>query len=267
MRIAAANILDEEASFVFSTSGMTKRESKPALAAAAEKLREMVLAREPGEYIGREEELVAGLGYARGTVRQAARLVEREGLLVVRRGNNGGYFTSRPDATTIETVVTTYLTMMDVPPEDVTVIATALWVEAMRKAARAPHERIVEGIASLLERTRAVLDDAGFDEVRELERETQDVVFDLAGSSYIKLIFDINVAFSRRTYQGPAADDVSPEHRRFVQSWRNARLMEFGALVQGDPELAGIASQYSRKVWARRIRARFQMKPEEEIAD
>lgn len=246
---------------------MTKREIKSALDAAAEKLREIVLSREPGAYLGREEALITELGFARATVRQAARLVEREGLLLVRRGNNGGYFGSRPDATTIESVVSTYLSMVDVPPEDVTVIATALWVEAMRKAARAPHDVIAEGIASLLERTRAVADNASFAEVRELERETQDVVFALADSAYIKLIFDINVAFSRRTYQGPVLDDVSVEHRRFVQSWRNARLMELGALLQGDVELAGISSQYSRKVWARRIRTRFQMKSEDEAVD
>ncbi|TCM27763.1 GntR family transcriptional regulator [Novosphingobium sp. ST904] len=246
---------------------MNKRKSRTALDAAADKLREIVLAREPGTYIGREEALIAELGFARATVRQAARLVEREGFLTVRRGNSGGYFASRPDSTTIESIVSMYLSMMEVPPEDITVIATALWVEAMRKAARAPHDVIVERTSDLVERTRAVSDDAGFDEVRELERETQDVVFGLADSSYIKLIFDINVAFSRRTYQGPAADDVSKEHRRFVRSWRNARLMEFGALFQGDPELASIASQYSRKVWARRIRARFHMKSEQEELD
>lgn len=246
---------------------MNMRKSRTALDAAADKLREIVLAREPGAYIGREEALISELGFARATVRQAARLVEREGFLAVRRGNNGGYFASRPDATTIESIVSMYLSMMDVQPEDVTAIATALWVEAMRKAARAPHDRIAAGIASLVERTHALRDDASFDDVRELERETQDVVFELADSAYIKLVFDINVAFSRRTYQGPAVDDVSPEHRRFVQSWRNARLMEFGALMQGDAELAGIASQYSRKVWARRIRARFQMKAEEAAGD
>ncbi|TCM14599.1 DNA-binding FadR family transcriptional regulator [Novosphingobium sp. PhB165] len=246
---------------------MDKRKSRTALDTAADKLREIVLAREPGTYIGREEALISELGFARATVRQAARLVEREGFLAVRRGNAGGYFASRPDSKTIESIVSMYLSMMEVPPEDVTVIATALWVEAMRKAAHAPHNVIVEKTATLVERTRAVADDAGFDEVRELERATQDIVFELADSAYIKLIFDINVAFSRRTYQGPAADDVSPEHRRFVQSWRNARLMEFGALIQGDPELAAIASQYSRKVWARRIRARFQMKAEQEVPD
>ncbi|MFK4870519.1 FadR/GntR family transcriptional regulator [Novosphingobium sp. ZW T3_23] len=246
---------------------MTKRETKSALDAAAERLREIVLSREPGAALGREEALISELGFARATVRQAARLVEREGLLLVRRGNNGGYFGSRPDASTIETVVSTYLSTVDVPPQDVTVIATALWVEAMRKAARAPHHEVVETIGSLLERTQAMSDDATFDMVRELERETQDIVFKLADSAYIKLIFDINVAFSRRTYQGPVIDDVSPEHRQFVQSWRNARLMEFGALLQGDPELAAIASQYSRKVWARRIRARFQMRQEDEAVD
>jgi len=51
-----------------------------------------VLAAKEGALIGSEESLIADLGVSRSTLRQAARLLEREGLLRVKRGINGGYY-------------------------------------------------------------------------------------------------------------------------------------------------------------------------------
>src|SRR5215471_18892047 len=62
---------------------MAKGSSSPTLEAAIIKLREIVLATKNGALIGGEDSLVAKLGASRSTVRQAARLLEREGLLRV----------------------------------------------------------------------------------------------------------------------------------------------------------------------------------------
>ena len=80
---------------------MTKRPSRPAIEAAAAQLRSIVLESDNGALIGSEDMLLEKLGFSRSTVRQVARLLEREGYLRVRRGINGGYFGSRPDAATI----------------------------------------------------------------------------------------------------------------------------------------------------------------------
>ena len=74
--------------------------------------------------MGSEETLIAKLGVSRATVRQAARLLEREGFPRVRRGINGGYFAARPDVRTIEKAVSSYLEMVHTKPEDITVIAS-----------------------------------------------------------------------------------------------------------------------------------------------
>ena len=70
--------------------------SRSPIDTAADQLREILLRQQEGEMIGSEDDLVARLGVSRVTVRQAARLLEREGVLRVRRGINGGYFASRP---------------------------------------------------------------------------------------------------------------------------------------------------------------------------
>ena len=236
---------------------MQKRENQTAIQAAAAKLRVIVLDSGDGELLGNEEALIARLGCARSTMKQVARLLEREGLLCVRRGINGGYFGTRPAAGTIEATVSAYLETLDMDPQDVTIMASALWLEVMRKAASAPSEQVLALIEPLKKRLKAIPDSAAYDEVRALEMDTQAAVFELAKSAYIKLIFDINIAFSRRAFVLPMVGDDEKEHPDFVRTWREAKLLELNALAQGDRELAVIAGRYSRKVWHRRVRARY----------
>lgn len=236
---------------------MGKREARSAIENAAERLRSIVLDAAEGAFIGSEDALMAQLGCSRNTVRQVARLLEREGVLRVKRGINGGYFSARPDAGTIEATVAAYLETLDMDPQEVTILASALWVEAMRKAAGADKARLQATVDRLRKRVTAIKDDATFAQVQAVELEMQAAIFELANANYIKLIFDVNVAFSARKLGVPAADDDSALHREFVPVWRDAKLMELLALGGGDREVAAIASQYSRKIWHQRVWARF----------
>jgi len=60
----------------------------------AEQIRRAILLRvvEPGGRLPYEQELAAALGVSRSTVTHALRLLEREGLVEVRRGRGGGVF-------------------------------------------------------------------------------------------------------------------------------------------------------------------------------
>ena len=86
---------------------------------------------------------------------------------------------------------------------------------------------------------------------------SQSTVFELANSNYIKLIFDINVAFSRRKFEASNQDAGDDEQIAFVRQWRAAKLLEIDAVGSGDRELAALAAQHSRKIWHRRISTRF----------
>ena len=69
---------------------------------AVEALRERIFATPDGELIGSLPELAKALGVGIVTIQQAARILEHEGLLEVRRGPGGGYYGRRPDAATLE---------------------------------------------------------------------------------------------------------------------------------------------------------------------
>jgi len=229
---------------------MAKRSTTSSIEGVKAKLRQIVLAVEPGALLGSEEALIAAVGVSRSTLRQVARLLEREGLLRVRRGINGGYYGSRPDEGTIQATVSAYLEALDVSYEDVAALASVLWVEVMRRAAGSK----IEAARTLAEKyRRRVLDmnsDATFEAVVALEKEIREAIFELVKSRYIQLIFHINVAFSRDRF---SAADIrgAMEHREFVRAWREAKLLELSAIDKGDVELGMMAARHSRNVWSR----------------
>ena len=190
---------------------------------------------------------------SRATVRQVARLLEREGMLRVRRGINGGYFAARPDLSTIETTVSAYLDMIHTEAEDVTAIASVLWVEVLRRAA---HVRTKEAKAlaeKYLEKAKAVRDKASFEDIRHIELESRKAIFDLVRSPYIELIFQINTAFAQRRFKPQSERDDTDAHREFVHAWRNAKVLELESIASGDPELATMAARHARNIWHRRV--------------
>src|SRR5260370_9564489 len=191
---------------------------KSTLDSAAAQLRSIVLATREGTLLGSEEALIAKLGVSRATVRQVARLLEREGLLHVRRGINGGYFATRPDLHTIETAVSAYLEMLHTESEDVTVVASVLWIEVLRRAARTRTPESKALAEKYLERLRALRLDASFQDVLIIEQESRKAIFDLIHSPYIELIFQINIAFAQRRFSPAVAKDQTEAHREFVRA-------------------------------------------------
>jgi DNA-binding FadR family transcriptional regulator len=241
---------------------MAKIQKRTAIDVAAETLREIILATEDGTFVGSEDTLISRVECSRSTMRQAARLLEREGLLKVRRGINGGYFATRPDAGTIEATVSTYLSTLDIDSQDVTLLASALWVEAMRKAASADRGAADEMVSRLRKRLKSIKDAASFEQIRDVELETQEAIFALTDSQYVKLIFDINAEFSRRRFHQPKESDGSHEHLAFVSAWRDAKLMELKAIMEGDRDLAVMAARHSRKIWHQRVYSRLIASPD-----
>lgn len=235
------------------TASATTPKTSSAIDAAAAQLRSMALAHEEGVLIGSEEALIATLGVSRSTLRQVARLLEREGLLRVRRGINGGYFAQRPDVRTIETTVSSYLQLVRTNPEDVTTIASVLWVEVIRRAASVNNEKSKAVAEEQLQRVRALRNEASFHDVLRVENASRTAIFELASSPYIELIFQINIAFSRGQFASPSERDDTPAHREFVRSWRNAKILTLESVADGNPELAMIAARYERRLWHRRI--------------
>jgi hypothetical protein len=137
--------------------------------------------------------------------------------------------------------------------EDVTVVASILWGEALRKAASLRTEAARAMAARFRERLVALKPDAPFAQVLEVEQEIQREIFALTKARYIELIFQINIAFSRKRFAPTFRFDDTEAHRAFVDGFRKAKLMELDAIADGDPELGMMAARHSRNLWHRRI--------------
>jgi DNA-binding FadR family transcriptional regulator len=236
---------------------MSNREARTTVEAASAALRAMVLGMPSGTLIGNEDVLIDRLGCARSTVKQVARLLEREGLLQVRRGNNGGYFGARPDARTIEASVSSHLEALHVDPNDVTLVASALWVEVVRKAASTDATERQILVELLTRRIKTLKPNASFEQIRDLELFAQAEIFKLARAPYVKLIFDINVAFTKRRLAEYVLEDDAVAQSAFMEEWRDAKLLEIAAIRRGDAEFAAMAARHSRMIWHQRVLARY----------
>jgi len=168
---------------------MKRQSRRSAVDEVSAALRELSFSVPEDTCLGSEEGLVAELGAGGNTVRQAARLLGREGVLHVRRGTSGGYFAARPDLATIEHAVSAYLTSMAVTVQDVTYVASLLWAEVVRRAARLEPEAARSGIEALLAKVETVTASVDFQTIMDLEQEIRSQIFALTGSAYIELIF------------------------------------------------------------------------------
>jgi DNA-binding GntR family transcriptional regulator len=236
---------------------VTSAKSKSPIENAAAALRRVALARAEGEFLGSEDDLVEMLGVARVTVKQAARLIEREGLVRVRRGANGGYFAARPTVEMIETIVCGYLNTLGLESHHGGQVATALWVLVLREAAKANRE-VANAVTKKLNRQIQKLGpETSIEDVGRLEREMRSTIFEMIDGGYLELLFQINAAFARQQLSGDNhfADLVG--HEVFVRNWKKAKLAELEAIADGDEILAMMAALHSRKLWLDREQRRL----------
>lgn len=79
----------------------------------ADRLRARIIGQgmQPGDALPSEAELIESENFSRGTVREALRLLESDGLIEIRRGPRGGIRVSHPDVTQVSRSVALLLTL------------------------------------------------------------------------------------------------------------------------------------------------------------
>jgi GntR family transcriptional repressor for pyruvate dehydrogenase complex len=109
---------------------------------AAAVLRDEILSHQGDEeqwFLGSEDQLEARLGISRPTLRQAARLLESEQLLVARRGIGGGLFGRRPTASVVTRITSVFLASERTTLRDLFAAHLVVLPATAQIAARAPR--------------------------------------------------------------------------------------------------------------------------------
>lgn len=232
---------------------MAKPATEPTIVTVESGLRKIAQDCEVGEFLGSEDVLRQRLGCSRNTLRQAARLLERDGVIRVKRGINGGYFGSRLTTLDVEDVVSGYLETLDMGMDDVTVVTSVLWVEVLRKASSTKSPEAKELARKYKNKLKTLKATATFADIRKFELETRGLIFKIAKCPYIELIFNISTRYSRSNYKDNPDLDATLDHLEFVQAWRDAKFMELTAIGESDPELGIMAARHIRAIWHNRL--------------
>ena len=188
------------------------------------------LAAEPGDYLGAEGDLLGRLGVSRPTLRQAAKMVERDRLISVRRGTNGGFFAERPDARDAIQSLARFLRIRGASLVDVIQVTRPISEEAAVAAARL---RTDDDVARLREFVATI--DAR-DTPRELivaEVEMARMLARMSGNPVVELVMEIGYSFGLDERGSDLYADADRRERT-----RAMQRSLCNAIIDGDADIA-----------------------------
>lgn len=221
--------------------------SKPRLVEeTAAQLRELILGSEPDTQIGSLKELAERLGVGIVTVQQAARILEHEGLLAVRRGPGGGYYGRRPDEAALERSLDAYLRVHGFGYREALEMISLLDCEIAPAAAGCSDETLREDLRALYRRIELC---ATREQRRRFEEDLRELLFAMVSRPLMQFVLRIT-SRQYRTNPGPPVF-VGEED---VAAWKLGRRRMLQAILDGDEELARFEAERYRQQVLKRLR-------------
>lgn len=196
----------------------------------ARALADLSLAAAPGDHLGAEDDLIQRFGISRPTLRQAAKLVERDRLISIRRGIKGGYFADRPDARDAIQSLARFLRLKGATLVDVIQVTRPVSEEGAVVAAARRSDADVERLRVFL----ATIDD--HDTPRDLiaaEVEFARLIARIGGNPVVELVMEIGYSFGLDEEGSDLYAD--PDRRARARSMQRSLCQ---AIIDGDPEVA-----------------------------
>lgn len=196
----------------------------------AQALVRMSLDSDPGAYLGAEDDLLVRLGVSRPTLRQAAKMVERDRMISVRRGTKGGYFAERPDARDAIQSLARFLRIKGATLADVIQVTRPVSEEAAVAAARL---RTDSDVAQLQAFAAAIDDHNTPRELIAAELDLARLISGMSGNPVIELVMEIGYSFG--------LDERGSD--LYADAGRRARTREMqhslcNAIIEGDADIA-----------------------------
>jgi GntR family transcriptional regulator, transcriptional repressor for pyruvate dehydrogenase complex len=205
----------------------TRRQVVPA---TVEALRERIFAAPEGELIGSLPELARALGVGIVTVQQAARILEHEGLLEVRRGPGGGYYGRRPDAEVLERSLAAYMRTRPASWQEALDMTSLLFNELAAAAARCADPALIEELRAFAGTLGEARGDA---DVQRLELAFQDLLFRMVDRPLFELLTRVTLRFSASLAREPVYRGAIDLDR-----WITGRRLIIDAILRQDEALA-----------------------------
>ncbi|GAA5144951.1 hypothetical protein GCM10025768_01490 [Microbacterium pseudoresistens] len=181
----------------------------------------------PGEPLAPEAEMADHFGVSRATVREALRILETHGLVVLKPGRNGGPQVGEVDPVTFARSLTWFLQMRQTRFWEV--LEARVLLEPMM-AALAARRRDADGLRALA----ATLEDYPEDDHGYLEatQRFHGVIAGISGNA----VLDLFGRSLKEVYTGRVVPVEQPAARRELVLREHREVAE--AVMEGDPDLA-----------------------------
>lgn len=224
------------------------RKRRRLVAETTDRLREMIFKCDPDTRVGSLTGLAETLGVGIVTVQQAARILEHEGLLEVRRGPGGGYYGKRPDAAVLERSLAAYMGSEPASWEEALDMTSLLFNELAAAAAGCTDKAAQDQLKAFISNVEEC---PSLDNVSELELEFQDLLFRMVDRPLFELLTRMTMRFAASRPAGALKQGVLPLDR-----WQSGRLRIINAILDGDAELARFeAERNNRRLLLRQLRS------------
>ncbi|MBV9510983.1 MAG: FadR family transcriptional regulator [Caulobacteraceae bacterium] len=162
------------------------------MARTAQALAELSLDSADGAFLGAEEDLLARLGVSRPTLRQAAKIVENDRLVSVRRGTRGGFYATRPEAADAIRTLNRFLRLKGATLRDISLMNRPVWEDAVELAAGCADAVLRARLARFIE---TIDDHDSPGALIRADNELARLVAEMSGNPAIELVIAIGYSF------------------------------------------------------------------------
>lgn len=218
---------------VTSEYGPAKRDS--AFGRTVRTLRQICLDAEEGAFLGSEPDIQQRLGISRPTLRQAAKVLESDQLLAVRRGLNGGFFATRPDASHAIKGPALYLHLQNATLDQMNRATMLIFPEAGAAAATCTDPELRAELCQFrrdMEHDHYLVDDPR--SIIHAELVFVRLILRMAADPVLSLFMEISYSFGLLG-QTHAFYRTSPERGRL---WLELQRTYCDAILSGDAEVS-----------------------------
>ncbi|MET0984518.1 MAG: GntR family transcriptional regulator [Steroidobacteraceae bacterium] len=202
----------------------------------ASALRAEISELEDGEPLGSEEELVKRMGVSRPTFRLAAKLMQQEQILTIRRGPGGGFFSKKPTTKAVAHMAAVFLQGRHVTLKQVMLAFWPLFVDIARWAVQQPDSTLLP-LKAFLASERAKPNDNSYTIAEYLSSESafHHIYPALGGNAVTELFYRTCFDFSATLQHETIYNDLER-----VLAYRAMRTRLCEAILARDGKLATV---------------------------
>lgn len=183
----------------------------------------------PEALLGSEPELLERYGVSRSVLREAIRLLEHDGIAVMRKGHSGGLFVTQPDVDAVVHALALRLRYARTTTQELYRLRNVLEPQVAYWAAERSDPAGIDTLQTLLAEEEAATLEERFDDFNACVLEFHAVIGDLAGNLPAAI-------FSRSLAVMTGVLGRSPTYPRAVleeSHWAHVKIAE--SIMAGDP--------------------------------